>query len=152
MSWLNWSLKLHIRLWTISHLVPTHITHVYVQWMLYSFVWLYLFKYGVHTQSYVDQTQKYFWVFLVVFGKCSVLKIFRKTKNLCNSVFATRSQVKPATKIPCFAKIGLNQRQFSKNFQFSLASGAPTLSCPPLRLPKPPFSLTKPSFSLSIFH
>ena len=38
MSWLNWSLKLHIRLRTISFLVPTHITHVYVQWMPYSLI------------------------------------------------------------------------------------------------------------------
>ena len=60
MSWLNWSLKFHIRLRTISHLISTHITHDYVQWMPYSFMWLYLIKCVVHTQSYVDQTQKYF--------------------------------------------------------------------------------------------
>ena len=83
MYWLNWSFNFHIRLKTISHLVPTHITHVYVQWMFYSFVWLYLINCVVHTQSYVDQTQKYFWVFLVAFGKCFVLKIFRKTKFFC---------------------------------------------------------------------
>ena len=95
MSWLNLSLKLHIRLRTISHLVPTHFTHVYVQWMPYSFVWLYLIKCVVHTQSYVDQTQKDFRVFIVVFGKCFVLKIFRKSKNFCNSILATHSRVKP---------------------------------------------------------
>ena len=71
MSWLNWSLKFHIRLRTVSLLVSTHITHVYVQWMPYSFVWLYLIKCVVHTQSYADQTQKKkIWIFLVVFGKC----------------------------------------------------------------------------------
>ena len=80
-----------LNMWTTY--VLTHITHVYVQWMPYSFVWLYLIKYVVHTQSYVDQTQKYFWVFFVVFGKCSVLKIFRKTKNFCYYVLATHLQV-----------------------------------------------------------
>ena len=44
MPWLNWSLKLHIKLRTIPFLISTHITHVYVQWMPYSFVWLYLIK------------------------------------------------------------------------------------------------------------
>ena len=44
MPWLNWSLKLHIKLRTISLLISTHNTQVYVQWMSYSFVWLYLIK------------------------------------------------------------------------------------------------------------
>ena len=34
-----------------------------VQWISYSFMWLYLIKCVVHTQVYVDQTQKDFWVF-----------------------------------------------------------------------------------------
>ena len=79
MSWLNWSLKLYIRLRT------THITHIYVQRIPYSFLWLYLIKCGVHTQSYVDKTHKYFWVFLVVFGNFFFffffLKNFRKSKK-----------------------------------------------------------------------
>ena len=33
MPWLNWSLKLHIRLRTISLLISTHNIQVYVQWM-----------------------------------------------------------------------------------------------------------------------
>ena len=67
MSWLNWSLKLYIRLRTISILIPIHITHVYVQWMLYSFVWLYLIKYVSHTQFLLIKHKKnfecfnYFW-------------------------------------------------------------------------------------------
>ena len=85
MAWLNWSLKLHIWLRTISFLVPTHISHVYVQWMPYSFMWLYLFKCVALTQSYVDQTQK---IFLSVFGKCFC---FEKFQNLCNSVLVTLS-------------------------------------------------------------
>ena len=83
MSWLNWSLKFHIRLKTISSLVPTHITHVYVQWMPYSFMWLYLFKCVAHAQSHVDQTQKDFWVFL---ESVLVLKNFKNLKN-CATLF-----------------------------------------------------------------
>ena len=52
----------------------------------------------------------------------------------------------------CFAQIGLNLRQFSKTFHFSLTSRAHTLSCLPLSLLKPPLSLTKPPFSSSILH
>ena len=48
MPWLNWLLKLHIRLRTISLLISTHNTQVYVQWMPYSFVWLYLIKLCFH--------------------------------------------------------------------------------------------------------
>ena len=55
--------------------------------MPYLFVWLYLIKCVVHTQSYVDQTQKDFLVFLVVFGKCFILKNFKKSKKFYNSIF-----------------------------------------------------------------
>ena len=59
-------------------------------------MWLYLIKCGVHIQSYVDQTQKDFWVFLVVvfFGKGFCLEKFQKIQNLCNFVLATHSRVK----------------------------------------------------------
>ena len=87
MPWLNWSLKLHIRLRTISYLVSTHITHVYVQWMPYSFVWLYSIKWVAHAQSYVDQTQKDFWVFLVVFGKCFCFEKIQKIQKICATLF-----------------------------------------------------------------
>ena len=63
MSWLNWSLKLHSSLWTIPHLILTHNTQDYVQLMLSSFVWSYMFKCDVYAQLLVDQTQKDFWVF-----------------------------------------------------------------------------------------
>ena len=69
MSWLNWSLKLHIKLRTISFLISTHFTQVYVQWMPYSFVWLYLIKCVFTCSIFVDQTQKDFLSVLVVFGK-----------------------------------------------------------------------------------
>ena len=64
---------------------------------------------------------------------------------------ATCSQLIPVAKNACFAQIGLYSRQFSKTFQFFLASRACSLSYPPLPLPKPPFSLTKPPISSSIF-
>ena len=99
MSWLNWSLEFHTRLRTISHLVPTHITHVYVQWMSYTFVWLYLIKCVVHTLSYVDQTQKDFWVFLVVFGKCFILKNSKKSKIFTTLFLATQSWVMPVASL-----------------------------------------------------
>ena len=57
--------------------------------MPYSFVWLYLIKCVVHTQSYVDQRQKDFWVILVIFGKCFLLKIFKKSKNFTTLFLAT---------------------------------------------------------------
>ena len=86
MVWLNWSLKLCIRLRTISLLISTHITHVYVQWMSYSFVWLYLIKCVFTGSIFVDQTQKKFWVFLVVFGKyivfAKIVKIFKNNVTL----------------------------------------------------------------------
>ena len=55
--------------------------------MPYLFVSLYLMKCVVHTQSYVDQTQKDFLVFLIFFGKCFILKNFKKSKNFYNSLF-----------------------------------------------------------------
>ena len=80
MSLLNWSLKLHIRLRTILYLVSTHITHVYVQWMSYSFVWLYLINVLFILNHMLIKHKNIFLVFLVVFGKCFVLKIFKKSK------------------------------------------------------------------------
>ena len=83
MPWLNWSLKLHIRLRTISLLIPTHNTQVYVQWMPYSFVWLYLIKYVFICSIFVDSNTKIFWSVLGVFGKYFV---FTKTENFKNNV------------------------------------------------------------------
>ena len=83
MPWLNWSLKLHIRLRTISLLISTHNTQVYVQWMLYSFVWLYLIKCVFTCSIFVDSNTKRFLSFLGVFGKYFV---FTKTENFKNSV------------------------------------------------------------------
>ena len=83
MPWLNWSLKLHIRLRTISLLISTHNTQVYVQWMSYSFVWLYLIKCVFTCSIFIDSNTKRFLSVLVVFGKYFV---FTKTENFKNSV------------------------------------------------------------------
>ena len=63
MTWLKWSLKLHSGLWIIPHLILTHNTQDFVQIMLISFVWLYMFKCDMYAQILVDQTRKDFWVF-----------------------------------------------------------------------------------------
>ena len=81
MSWLNWSLKFHIRLRTISILIPTHITHVYVQWMPYSFVWLYLFKCISHTQFLLIKHKNFLSV-LIVFGKSFVFAKISKISKI----------------------------------------------------------------------
>ena len=80
MLWLNWSLKLHIRLRTISLLIPTHNTQVYVQWMPYSFVWLYLIKCVFTCSIYVDLNTKRFLSVLVIFGKYFVLQKLKISK------------------------------------------------------------------------
>ena len=83
MPWLNWSLKLHIRLRTISLLISTHNTQVYVQLMSYSFVWLYLIKCVFTCSIFVDSNTKIFLSVLVVFGKYF---LFTKIENFKNSV------------------------------------------------------------------
>ena len=88
MPWLNWSLKLHIRLRTISLLISTHNTQVYVQWMPYSFVWLYLLKYVFTCSIFVESNTKRFLSVLGVFGKYFV---FTKTEKF------------QKTLLPCFS-------------------------------------------------
>ena len=83
MPWLSWSLKLHIRLRTISLLISIHNTQVYVQWMPYSFVWLYLIKCVFTCSIFADSNTKRFLSVLGVFGKYFV---FTKTENFKNSV------------------------------------------------------------------
>ena len=88
MSWLNWSLKLHFGLWTIPHLILTHNTQDFVQLMLISFVWLYMFKCDVYARLLVDQTQKDFWVFymfLKVILYFRVFSFFYQNAFLCFS-------------------------------------------------------------------
>ena len=80
MPWLNWSLKLHIRLRTISLLIPTHNTQVYVQW-IYSLVWLYSIKCVFTWSIFVDSNTKRFLSVLVVFGKYFVLQKLKISKT-----------------------------------------------------------------------
>ena len=83
MPWLNSSLKLHIRLRTISLLISTHNTQVYVQWMAYLFAWLYLIKCVFICSIFLDSNTKIFLSVLGVFGKYFA---FTKTKKFKNSV------------------------------------------------------------------
>ena len=83
MPWLNWSLKFHIRLRSISLLIFINNTQVYVQWIPYSFMWLYLIKCVFICSIFVDSNTKRFFSVLGVFGKYFV---FTKTKNFKNSV------------------------------------------------------------------
>ena len=81
MFWLNWSLKLHISLRTISFLISTHITHVYVQWMPYLFVWLYLIKCVFTCSIFVNQTQKDLWIFSCFWKVFCFYKNYQIFKN-----------------------------------------------------------------------
>ena len=101
MPWLNWSLKFHIRLRTISLLISTHNTQVYVQWMPYSFMWLYLIKCVFTCSIFVDSNTKRFLSVLDVFGKYF---IFTKTENfqkLCCPILATQSWV---IQVTCYSR------------------------------------------------
>ena len=93
MPWLNWSLKLHIRLRTISLLISTHNTQVYVQWMSYSFVWLYLIKCVFACSIFFISNKKWFLIVLDVFGKYFVFTKTKKFQKQCCSVLATQSRV-----------------------------------------------------------
>ena len=93
MPWLNWSLKLHIRLRTISLLIYTHNTQVYVKWMPYSFVWLYLIKCVFTYSIFVDSNTRRFLSVLGVFGKYFVFTKTEKFQKQCCPVLATQSQV-----------------------------------------------------------
>ena len=108
MTWLNWSLKLHSSLWTIPHLILTHNTQDFVQIMLISFVWLYMFKYDVY-----DQTQKYFWVFYMflkvilyfcVFSFCSKCIFVFFFKNWFRGLLARISRLKDSCEM-CLREI-----------------------------------------------
>ena len=93
MSWLNWSLKLHSRLRTISLLIFTHNTQVYVQWMPYSFVWLYLIKCVFTRSIFFDSNTKRFLSILGVFGKYFFFTKIENFQKPCCPVLATQSQV-----------------------------------------------------------
>ena len=101
MPWLNWSLKLHIRLRTISLLISTHNTQVYVQWMPHSFVWLYLLKYVFTCLIFVDSNTKRFLSVLGVFGKYFVFTKTEKFQKQCCPVLVTQLQV---IQVACYSR------------------------------------------------
>ena len=75
-------------------MISTHNTQIYVQWMPYSFVWLYLIKYVFICSIFVDSNTKRFLSVLVVFGKYFVFaKIEKFQKQFC-PIWATQSRVK----------------------------------------------------------
>ena len=113
MTWLNWSLKLHSGLRTIPHLILTHNTQDFVQIMLISFVWLYMFKCNVYAQVLADQTQKDFWVFYMflkvilyfcAFSFCSKCIFAFFFKNSFRGYFARRSRLR-ASREMCLREI-----------------------------------------------
>ena len=93
MPWLNWSLKFHIKLRTISLLISTHNTQVYVQWMSYLFMWLYLIKCVFTCSIFVNSNTKRFLSVLGVFGKYFVFTKTEKFQKQCCPVLATQSRV-----------------------------------------------------------
>ena len=101
MSWLNWSLMFHIRLRTISWLISTHNTQIYVQWMSYSFVWLYLIKCVFTCSIFVDSNTKRFLSVLGVFGKYFVFTKTEKFQKLCCPILATQSQI---IQVVCYSR------------------------------------------------
>ena len=101
MPWLNWSLKLHIRLRTISLLISTHNTQVYVQWMPYSFVWLCLLKCVFTCSIFVDSNAKIFLSVLNVFGKYFVFTKTEKFQKQCCPILATQSRV---IQVTCYSR------------------------------------------------
>ena len=98
MPWLNWSLKLHIRLRTISLLISTHNTQVYIQWMPYLFVWLYLLKCVFTCSIFDDSNTKRFLSVLGVFEKYFVFTKTEKFQKQWCPVLATQSRVIQVTK------------------------------------------------------
>lgn len=132
MPWLNWSLKLHIRLRTISLLISTHNTQVYVQWMPYSFVWLYLIKCVFTCSIFVDSNTKRFLSVLGVFGKYFVF--YKKLKNFKNSVAlfwrlnrsSSKSHTTAVSSRVGFGDLFTSERSsregYTKNFTAQLAS------------------------------
>ena len=101
MPWLNWSLKLHIRLRTISLLISTHNTQVYVQWMPYSFVWLYLLKCVFTCSIFVDSNTKKFFSVLGFFGKYFVFTKIENFQKQCCPILATQSWV---IQVACYSR------------------------------------------------
>ena len=116
MSWLNWSLKLHIRLMTISLLISTHNTQVYVQWMPYSFVWLYLIKCVFTCLIFVNSNTKRFLSILGVFGKYFVFTKTEKFQKQCCPVLVTQSHATDASSQVGFDDLFVSERSSREGY------------------------------------
>ena len=110
MTWLNWSLKLHSRLRIIPHLIRTHTTHMpNVQWMSYSFVWLYLFKCDVCVLNYIWINLKRFLIiymyleviFITLCGHVWCLLYF----SLCKHVLCWKTSVRVFRDLQKFSRL-----------------------------------------------
>ena len=105
MTWLNWHWSFILD-YELVHTWSTHTSHKFnVQWMLISFVWLYVFKCDVYTQLLVDQTQKDFWVFFmflkvfiyfVCLEFCPKCLFYSLSKNFSRGIFASKSRLSPS--------------------------------------------------------
>ena len=131
MPWLNWSLKFHIRLRTISLLISTHNTQVYVLWMPYSSVWLYLLKCVFTCPIFVYSNTKRFLSVLGVFGKYFVFIKTERFQKQCYPVLATQLRViklwNSATSSrvnfgDLFASEGSNREGYTETFAAQLAT------------------------------
>ena len=100
-TWLNWSLKFHIKLRTISLLISTHNTQVYVQWKPYLFVWLYLIKCVFTCSIFVDSNTKIFLSVLGIFGKYFVFTKTEKFQKQCCLVLVTQLRV---IQVTCYSR------------------------------------------------
>ena len=82
-------------------LISTHNTQVYVQWMPYSFVWLYLLKCVFTCSIFVDSNTKRFFSVLGVFGKYFVFTKIENFQKQCCPVLVTQSQV---IQVACYSR------------------------------------------------
>ena len=81
-------MKFHSRLRTIPHLIHIHTTHMSnVQWMPYSFVRLYLFKYDVCVLNYIWIKPKRFWSFYMFLEVIFITLCVYVLCLLCFSLF-----------------------------------------------------------------
>ena len=82
-------------------LISTHNTQVYVQWMPYSFVWLYLIKCVFTCSIFFDSNTKIFLSVLGVFRKYFVFTKTKKFQKQCCPVLATQSRV---IQVACYSR------------------------------------------------
>ena len=92
MPWLNWSLKLHIRLRTISLLISTHNTSLCSMNAIFICV-IVLVKMCFHMLNLYWFKHKFFFSVLGVFGKYFVFTKTEKFQKQSCPVLATQSQV-----------------------------------------------------------